>query len=141
MKSNAPSFIAVTASSTEPNAVSKITGIVASTCFDRAQDVESGRAGQLQIREDEQVAARADFLDGGGAVGGFVDGVAGALERFAQHRAQLVLVFDEKKGFHVILFLSRNQEACGNAPYLCGEGKYRVGLCGQPSRITSRSGK
>ena len=40
-------------------------------------------------------------MDGGGAVGRFVDGITRALERFAEHRAQLVFVFDEKQRFHV----------------------------------------
>ena len=72
--------------------------------FGRSQDVESRRTRQLQIGEDREVAAGAQFLDGGGAVGGFVDGVASALEGLAQHGAELVFVFDQEQGFHVPRF-------------------------------------
>jgi hypothetical protein len=39
-------------------------------------------------------------LDGGGTVGGLVHGMTVALERLAEHGAQLILVFDEEQRFH-----------------------------------------
>src|SRR5215813_8609324 len=65
-----------------------------------AQNVEAGSAGHFQISKDHLVALVAEFLDGGGAVGGFVHGMAVALERLAEHGAEFVLVFDEEKRFH-----------------------------------------
>ena len=44
-----------------------------------AKDVEAGSAGHFEVGDDEEIAADADFLNGGGAVGGFVDLIAGAL--------------------------------------------------------------
>src|SRR5882762_164108 len=69
-----------------------------------AQYVETGRARHLQIDDDQQVAARANFLDCGGPVRRFVNGVASALQRFAKHGAQFILIFDQKERFHLLRF-------------------------------------
>ncbi len=60
-----------------------------------AEDFDSGAAGQLQVGEDEHITPVTDFLDRSGAVRGLVHSVAGALERLAQHRAQLGFVFHQ----------------------------------------------
>jgi hypothetical protein len=65
-----------------------------------AENFEAGSAGHFKVGEDHLVAAGAEFLDGGGAVGGFVNGVAVALEGFAKHGAEFGFVFDEEEGFH-----------------------------------------
>src|SRR5438105_1036401 len=66
--------------------------------------VESVGARHLEIGHHQQMAARANFLDGGSAVGSLLDGIACTLQRLAQHGAQLVLVFHKEQRFHVLLF-------------------------------------
>ena len=65
-----------------------------------AQDVEAGRAGHLEVREDKKVAPLADFLNRRRTVGGFVHVIAEAFERLAEHAAKLAFVFDEEQRFH-----------------------------------------
>ncbi len=71
-------------------------GTVESACLVSRSTSRPGSAGHFQVGDDEKIAAGADFLNGGGAVGGFVDFIAGALESFAQHGAELIFVFDEE---------------------------------------------
>ncbi len=60
-----------------------------------AQHVDAGIAGEFQVGNYEEIAASANFFDGGGTVGSFVDRVAGTLQKLAQHGAQFGLVFNE----------------------------------------------
>ena len=90
-----------------------------------AQHVEAGSAGHFQVGEDQQIAAGANFLNGGGAVGGFVDCIAGALQCFAQHGAKFSFVFDEEKRFHRV-FLAWIAEEAGGGARECAE-KSRCG--------------
>src|SRR5258705_4949734 len=69
-----------------------------------AQYVETGSAWHLQVGDDQQVAARANFLDRGGPVRRFVNGVASALQRFSKHGTQFILVFDQKEWVHLPRF-------------------------------------
>ena len=57
-----------------------------------------GTAGKFQIGENQQIAAAAHFVDRGIAVGRFVHGIAGALQRLAEHGAQFGFVFDKEEG-------------------------------------------
>ncbi len=70
----------------------------------RAQDVEARSAGHLQIGDDQQVAACANLLDSGAAVRRLIYGVAGALERFAEHCAQFIFIFNKQERFHLLRF-------------------------------------
>src|ERR1700686_477089 len=72
--------------------------------FCLAQDVQPGSPGHFQIRDDQEIAARAYLLDGRAAVRSFLDNVAGALQRFSQHGAQFIFVFDKKERFHLLRF-------------------------------------
>ena len=89
--------------------------------FGGAQNVETGRARELKIGQNREVAARAQLLDGGGAVGGFVHGVAAAPKGFAQHGSQLVFVFDEEQGFHVTRIFPRKTAGIWSVARRCAE--------------------
>src|ERR1700682_1051479 len=70
----------------------------------RAQDIEARSTRHLQIRDNEEIPARAHLLDGSGPVRRLIHGVAGALQRFAEHGAQFIFVFDQKERFHLLRF-------------------------------------
>ena len=99
MKSMAPSFMAFTASSTVPKAVSRMkstSGIAALPCD---QELESREAGHPEVGEDEVDAARPQPLEGGLTVGRQHHRIALSRERPLEalpHRG--VVVGDEKGG-------------------------------------------
>ncbi len=75
------------------------------------QYIESGRTRQLQVGNHQQVPPRANLLNRRRPVRCLLDGIAGALQRLAQHRAQFVLIFHKKKGFHVLCFYHESSDA------------------------------
>ena len=56
--------------------------------------VEAGRTGHLQIGDDQKIAPRAHLLNRRRTVRSFFNDVARALQRFLEHGAQLIFVFD-----------------------------------------------
>ena len=85
----------------------KITGIVGSSLPRFAQHVQTRTAGKFQIGENQQIAPPAHFVDGRISVRSFFHGVARALQRLAEHRAQLGFIFDQEDWFHEAEFLAR----------------------------------
>src|SRR6185437_11516049 len=75
------------------------------------------------IGENHLIAATADFVDRGIAVGRFVNRIAPSLERLAEHGSQLGLVFDKENGFHSPKGLARPAHvAAGFAQIVFGVG-------------------
>ena len=60
-----------------------------------AQHFDSGIPGELQVREDQLVTPIAHFFDRGSSVRRLIHDIARALERLAQHRPELGLIFDK----------------------------------------------
>src|SRR3989304_4903492 len=63
--------------------------------FGVPQDVQAGAAGKLEVGQNQQKSTRADLGDGGGAIGGLFDRIAGTLQRLAQHGGQFGVVFGQ----------------------------------------------
>src|SRR6185437_11451629 len=61
----------------------------------------------------------ADFLDRGGSVRSFVHGIARALQCFAQHGAQLVLIFHKEKRFHLSCFYHESGDSSAGTRSRC----------------------
>ncbi len=97
-----------------------------------AQDVETGSSWHFQVSDDEQIPARAHLLDGGGSVRRLIYGVTGALQRFAEHGAQFIFVFDKKERFHLLRFYhvlrGEPEERLGDVRRECRAGA-AVGGC------------
>jgi len=72
--------------------------------FRFAQHVQTGAAGQFEVREHEQISPGAHLRDGCRAVRRLVHFMPGAFQRLAQHRAQFCFVLDQEKRFHRALF-------------------------------------
>ena len=80
-KSVAPSFIAFTASSTVPKAVSMMKSTSGAAALTLGKQLEPGEAGHLQVRQDQIDAALLQAIEGALPVGRQHDGVALARER------------------------------------------------------------
>src|SRR3990172_4212613 len=102
----------------------RMTGMLLSASF-LAEDVNAGKAGELEIGENHKKAARANLGDGAIPVSGFLHGVAHALEGFAEHGAELGLVFDKKNRFHRFTFNTESQAQDEREAGCIARGRWR----------------
>jgi len=119
--------MAVTASSTAESG-EKNHGMQASARL-VSRKTSRPEAPAFQVCDDEKIAARADLLDGG-VPSVLIYCVAGTLQRFAEHGAQFIFVFDQKERFHVLRFYH----------VLSSERKNDAGMCGESAGLAAVGG-
>ena len=85
------------------------------------QNIQPRCSRHLQIRDHQQIPARAHLLDRGRAVRRFVHGVPRALQGLSHHRAQFALVFNEKERFHLFRFYHESAGLQGTTEQTCAE--------------------
>src|SRR5205823_8221814 len=86
-----------------------------------AQNIESRRTGHLQIRNHQQIPARAHLLNRGRAIRSFVHSVSRALQGLAHHGAQFALVFNEQERFHLFRFYHESGCSQRTTEHACAE--------------------